>query len=106
VTGRQFRVVRSGTATDIVARCQDSRPLTREQLVDTPAGYADAGTAGVRGLHGPGDGSDLVRTGATDSRHALLERAAERLLPVIETPRRRRLRPTAARPPSSRRRER
>ncbi|MFF5520656.1 hydantoinase/oxoprolinase N-terminal domain-containing protein [Streptomyces coeruleorubidus] len=52
MTGRQFRVDRGGTFTDIVARRPDGRLLTHKLLSDSPARNADAAADGVRTLLG------------------------------------------------------
>ncbi|AZM52059.1 hypothetical protein DMA15_05200 [Streptomyces sp. WAC 01529] len=57
VTGRQFRVDRGGTFTDIVARRPGGRPLTHKLLPDHPARHRDAA---VTGLTEPPDLSALL----------------------------------------------
>lgn len=83
-TGRQFRVDRGGTFTDIVARRPAGRPLTRELLSDNPARYADAAATGVRELlNGSQDPVEAVRTGTVVATNALLERKGERTLLIV-----------------------
>ncbi|MFD6173539.1 hydantoinase/oxoprolinase N-terminal domain-containing protein [Streptomyces coeruleorubidus] len=48
MTGRQFRLDRGGTFTDVVARRPDGRLLTHKPLSDSPARHADAAVEGVR----------------------------------------------------------
>ncbi|MFJ4978727.1 hydantoinase/oxoprolinase N-terminal domain-containing protein [Streptomyces coeruleorubidus] len=52
MTGRQFRVDRGGTFTDIVARRPDARLLTHKLLSDSPVRYAGTAVEGVRTLLG------------------------------------------------------
>ncbi|GGW55771.1 hypothetical protein GCM10010320_40630 [Streptomyces caelestis] len=84
MTGRQFRVDRDDSFTDIVARRPDGWLLTHEPLTDSPARSADAAVQGVRTLPaGSGDPVDTVRMGTRGATNALLERKA---VLVIETP--------------------
>ncbi|MFD5159877.1 hypothetical protein ACFWMJ_17665 [Streptomyces hawaiiensis] len=41
MTGRQFRVDRGDTFTDVIARSPDSRPLTHKLHSDSPARHAE-----------------------------------------------------------------
>ncbi|MEU6910898.1 hydantoinase/oxoprolinase N-terminal domain-containing protein [Streptomyces coeruleorubidus] len=52
MTGRQFRVDRGGTFTDIVVPRPDGRPVTHKLLSDSPARNADPAVEGVRTLLG------------------------------------------------------
>ena len=86
----QFWIDRGGTFTDIVARDPDGRLLTHKLLSENPGRYADAAIAGIKSVLGvaPADPIppgliDAVKMGTTVATNALLERAGERTLLVV-----------------------
>ncbi|MGH7153774.1 MAG: hydantoinase/oxoprolinase family protein, partial [Acetobacteraceae bacterium] len=88
--GWQFWIDRGGTFTDIVARAPDGTLSTHKLLSDNPARYRDAAIAGIRSVLGvPADSRippgmvDSVKMGTTVATNALLERAGERTLLVV-----------------------
>ena len=88
--GWQFWIDRGGTFTDIVARNPDGRLSTHKLLSDNPERYADAAVAGIRAVLGlppdqpvPPGMVDQVKMGTTVATNALLERAGEPTLLVV-----------------------
>ena|SRR5438552_1419797 len=87
---REFRVVRGGTFTDIVARRPDGTLTTRKLLSENPERYSDAAVHGIRELLGlpprapiPAGLIGAVKMGTTVATNALLERKGERTALVI-----------------------
>jgi 5-oxoprolinase (ATP-hydrolysing) len=87
----QFWIDRGGTFTDIVARAPDGSLSTHKLLSDNPERYRDAAIAGIKTVLGlasdepiPPGVVDAVKMGTTVATNALLERAGERVLLVVE----------------------
>jgi len=86
----QFWIDRGGTFTDVVGRRPDGSLVALKLLSESPAGYADAATEGIRRLLGtpagqpiPADRIEAVKMGTTVATNALLERKGERTVLFI-----------------------
>jgi 5-oxoprolinase (ATP-hydrolysing) len=87
----QFWIDRGGTFTDIVARAPDGSLSTHKLLSENPERYRDAAIAGIKTMLGipldspiPSGLVEAVKMGTTVATNALLERAGEPVLLVVE----------------------
>ena len=85
-----FWIDRGGTFTDIVARRPDGTLVAHKLLSENPGQYDDAAIAGIRHILGlkpgeaiPSDVIGSIRMGTTVATNALLQRAGDRTLLVV-----------------------